>query len=120
MLNGDSYAALLFLRALRSLGESAVHAIAYSVAADVCVPAERGSMLGPMMAAAKSGSLHWASAWRLDCAGFRRFPLGVLRLTPYESVVSIIVKCFFPETARSVVSNESVKGRGGKGLGGVL
>jgi hypothetical protein len=46
--------------------------------------------------------------------------LGVLRLTPYESVVSIIVKCFFPETARSVVSNESVKGRGGKGLGGVL
>ena len=80
MLKRDSYATL-FLRALRSLGESAVHTIAYSVAVDVCVPAERGSMLGPMMAAANLGP--WIGPvlgdWIAQASG--GFPLGVLVLS---------------------------------------
>ena len=51
-LNKHSYPALLILRALQSLGASAVLAIAFGVVADVCPPAERGSMLGPTQGAA--------------------------------------------------------------------
>jgi len=50
-LNKNSYAALLVLRVLQSIGASSVVSIAYGVVADVCVPAERGRMLGPVMAA---------------------------------------------------------------------
>lgn len=46
-LNKHSYPALLLLRALQSLGASAVLAVAFGVVADVCPPAERGAMLGP-------------------------------------------------------------------------
>ncbi|KAI4267625.1 MAG: hypothetical protein L6R38_008174 [Xanthoria sp. 2 TBL-2021] len=45
-LNKSSYAALLVLRALQSLGASAALAISYGVVADICVPSERGRMLG--------------------------------------------------------------------------
>ena len=51
-LNKSSYAALLILRAVQSLGASAVLAIAYGVIADLCPPAERGGMQGPTMGAA--------------------------------------------------------------------
>lgn len=50
--NEHSYAGLLILRALQSLGASAVLAIAFGVVADVCPPAERGSMLGSTQSAA--------------------------------------------------------------------
>lgn len=76
-LNKTSYPALLLLRALQSLGASAVLALSYGVVADICVHAERGAMLGPMMSAASlavclgpviggwvalgSGSYHWLS-----------------------------------------------------------
>ena len=46
---------LLALRALQSLGASAVLAVAYGVVADVCLPAERGRMLGAVMAASNLG-----------------------------------------------------------------
>ncbi|KAL8811068.1 MAG: hypothetical protein Q9200_002096 [Gallowayella weberi] len=52
VLNRTSYAGLLVLRALQSLGASAVLAIAYGVVADLCVPSERGAMQGPAMGAA--------------------------------------------------------------------
>ncbi|KAL8702140.1 MAG: hypothetical protein Q9224_000144 [Gallowayella concinna] len=52
VLNRSSYAGLLVLRALQSLGASAVLAIAYGVVADLCVPSERGAMQGLVMGAA--------------------------------------------------------------------
>jgi hypothetical protein len=38
---------------------------------------QKGQHVGPMIAAANPGPLHWASAWRVDCAGFKRVPLSV-------------------------------------------
>ncbi|KKY27862.1 putative major facilitator superfamily [Phaeomoniella chlamydospora] len=50
-LNESSYAVLLLLRALQSLGASAVLSLSYGTLADITVSAERGKMLGPMLAA---------------------------------------------------------------------
>ncbi|KAK8090908.1 hypothetical protein PG994_000413 [Apiospora phragmitis] len=53
--SGRSLAALAALRALQSVGGSAVLSIAYGVVSDAVTHAERGSMLGPMMASANLG-----------------------------------------------------------------
>jgi len=50
-LNKSSYAGLVVLRALQSIGASATPAIAYGVVADVATLSERGNMLGIMLAA---------------------------------------------------------------------
>ncbi|GAB1314804.1 Itaconate transport protein [Madurella fahalii] len=47
--SSSSYAALLTLRVLQSVGGSPTPAIAYGIVADVAPLAERGAMLGPMM-----------------------------------------------------------------------
>jgi len=41
-LNRSSYAVLLVLRAIQSLGASAVLSVNYGTVADICVPANRG------------------------------------------------------------------------------
>ena len=108
-LNRSSYAVLLVLRALQSLGASAVLAIAYGVVADVCVPAERGKMLGPLMGAANlavcigpvvggwvalgSGSYEWVF-WSLVIFGGMSF---------------LAIGWTFPETAKNVVGNGSIE-----------
>lgn len=63
-LNRKSYTVLLVLRALQSLGASAAYAVSFGVVADVCVPSDRGRMLGPVSMALKS--------WRLRGTGHRR------------------------------------------------
>ena len=111
-LNKHSYAALLVLRALQSLGASAVLAVAFGVAADVCPPAERGAMLGPTQGAAnlavclgpviggivaqRSGGFIWVF-WALVIFG--------------GSILSL-VGLALPETARNVVGNGSIKPTG--------
>lgn len=54
--NGRSYAALLILRAVQSLGASAAYALSFGVVADLCVPSERGRMLGPISMALNLGA----------------------------------------------------------------
>jgi MFS family permease len=104
-LNKHSYGVLLGLRTLQSLGASAAFAVSYGVVADVCVPAERGSMLGPIsmllnlgaclgpvmggLVAFTSGSYEWVF-WALMVIG---------------SVLLLGVGAFLPETARNVVGN---------------
>ena len=111
-LNKHSYAALLILRALQSLGASAVLAVAYGVIADVCPPAERGAMqgfaiggsnlatcLGPVIGgliALRSGGFAWVF-WALVIFGG-----GVL----------LLVGMALPETGRNVVGNGGVEVRG--------
>jgi len=55
-LNKRNYAVLLVLRAIQSLGASAAYAISFGVVADVCVPSERGQMLGPISMAMNLGT----------------------------------------------------------------
>jgi multidrug resistance protein len=111
-LNKQSYAALLLLRSLQSIGGSAVMSLAYAVVADVSVPAERGKILGPMLAATNLG----------PCVG----PIiggGVLEATQqvqwcFWALVIFGISSFLllgwtlPETGRSVVGNGTIPARG--------
>lgn len=108
-LNKHSYGVLLGLRTLQSLGASAAFAVSYGVVADVCLPAERGSMVGPIsmvlnlgacvgpviggLVAFTSGSYEWVF-WALVVVG------GILLLG---------VGVFLPETARNVVGNGTAR-----------
>lgn len=105
----NSYVALIVLRALQSLGASAAFAISYGVVADVCVPAARGSMIGPISMALnlgtcvgpivggwvayKSHSVDWVF-WFLVIVG---------------ALLVLSVALFLPETARNVVGNGDIK-----------
>ncbi|KAK3955685.1 major facilitator superfamily domain-containing protein [Pseudoneurospora amorphoporcata] len=107
--NSDSYPALITLRALQSLGASAAYAISFGVVADVCLPSERGRILGPISMALNlgacvgpvvggavaytSGSHIWVF-WALVIVGVMLF---------------IGVGLFLPETARSLVGNGNNK-----------
>ena len=104
-INKRSYAVLIALRAVQSLGASAAFAVSYGVVADTCVPSERGSMLGPVSMALNlgacigpvvggavaytSGSYEWVF-WALVMVG---------------AVLLLGVGALLPETARGVVGN---------------
>ena len=55
-VNTSSYAVLLILRALQSFGASALLSVTYGTVADICTSAERGKVLGPVMAAGNLGT----------------------------------------------------------------
>lgn len=109
---GRSFIALAFLRALQSIGGSAILSIAYGVISDLVTHSERGSMLGPMMASANlgpclgpviGGSVAYASGDFLWC--FR-----TLAIVGGSAVM--LVGWTFPETNRRVVGNGSVRAKG--------
>ena len=111
-LNRRSYATLLILRALQSLGASAVLAIAFGVAADLSPPAERGSILGPTQGAANLAVClgpvigGWVA---LSSGGFEWV---FWALVIFGATVLCIVALALPETARSVVGNGSKEATG--------
>jgi len=107
-LEHNSYAALIVLRALQSLGASAAFAVSYGVVADVCVPSARGQMVGPVSMALNLGTLvgpvvgGWVAFKSGDYTWVFRFLciIGVILL--------IAVGGLLPETARTVVGNGSL------------
>jgi multidrug resistance protein len=110
--NKHSYTALLVLRALQSLGASAAFAVSYGVVADVCVPSERGRMLGPV-----SMALNLGACVGPVIGGWVAFTSGSFEWTFWALVIvgAVLVAGIaglLPE-ARSVVGN----GEGRKGLG---
>lgn len=101
------YVPLLLLRGLQALGASASIAIAYGVIADVCVPSERGAMVGPVMSAVNLGTcigpvVGGLITWKSGNIG------GVFwALVIYGILTTILLGLLLPETARSVVGNGS-------------
>ena len=104
-LNRHSYAALLILRALQSLGASAVLAIAFGVAADLSPPAERGSILGPTQAAANLAVCLGPVIGGWVALGSGGFEWVFWALVIFGGTVLCIVAFALPETARNVVGN---------------
>jgi MFS family permease len=104
-LNKQSYAALVALRALQSIGGSATVPISYGIVADVAVVSERGKMLGPMLATCNGISAVGpviGGAISLRSGGFAWVFLGLLIV----AVISLLLIGFtLPETARGVVGN---------------
>ena len=101
----NSYVALIILRALQSLGASAAFAISYGVVADVCVPAARGSMIGPISMALNLGTCvgpivgGWVAYTSHSVDWVFRF------LVIVGALLLLSVALFLPETARNVVGN---------------
>lgn len=106
-----SYTALILLRATQSVGGSAVISISYGVVADLVTSAERGSMLGPMLASGNLG----------PCIG----PViggGVVMtgqpawcfwaLVIFGGAALTLILWTFPETQRTIVGNGSVPAMG--------
>lgn len=110
-LEHDSYAALVVLRAFQSLGASAAFAVSYGVVADVCVPAERGKMIGPVSMALNLGTCVGPIVG--GCVAFksRGYTLVFWFLTIVGMVLLVAVGGLLPETARNVVGNGSLKTR---------
>lgn len=103
--HANSYAALLALRALQSVAASPLPAVAYGVVADVAPVAERGAMLGPMLATCNALSavgpvVGGAVAMATD--GVRWVFGGLVAVA-----VGVLVVAGFtlPETGRAVVGN---------------
>ena len=104
-LNKSSYAALVVLRALQSLGASAALAVSYGVVADICVPSERGRMLGPVSMALNLGAcvgpvIGGSVAWTSGSYEWVFWSLVIVGV-----VLWLGVGLFLPETARVLVGN---------------
>lgn len=104
-LNKSSYAALLVLRALQSLGASAALAVSYGVVADICVPSERGRMLGPVSMALNLGAcvgpvIGGSVAWTSGSYEWIFWTLVIVGV-----VLWLGVGLFLPETARVLVGS---------------
>lgn len=108
-LNKSSYPALIVLRALQSLGASTVLSVNYGTIADICVPAERGKMLGPVLAAGNVGTSVGPiiGGWiALESGSFR---WAFWTLVIFGGVMVFSLALLLPETARNIVGNGSVK-----------
>lgn len=107
-LEHNSYAALVVLRAFQSLGASAAFAVSYGVVADVCVPAERGKMVGPVSMALNLGTCVGpiVGGWVAFKSGSYDWVFWFLVLI--GTILLIAVGGLLPETARNVVGNGSV------------
>ncbi|MCJ1385695.1 hypothetical protein MMC17_008818 [Xylographa soralifera] len=111
-LNKHSYVALLVLRALQSLGASAVLAIAFGVVADVCPAAERGAMLGPTQGAANLAVCLGPVIGGWVALGSGGFVWVFWALVIFGAGVFSVVGIALPETARNVVRNGSLEPTG--------
>ncbi|KAL1393073.1 major facilitator superfamily domain-containing protein [Phyllosticta capitalensis] len=108
---GGSYAALLVLRAVQSLGASAAYAVSYGVVADVCVPSERGAMLGPVIVALNLGACVGPVVGGAIAYASGGFEWVFWALVVVGAVLLGGVGAFLPETARAVVGNGEKTGR---------
>ena len=108
-LEHNSYAALVVLRAFQSLGASAAFAVSYGVVADVCVPAERGKMVGPVSMALNLGTCVGPIVGGWVAFKSRGYNWVFWFLTIIGTVLLVNVGGLLPETARNVVGNGDVK-----------
>jgi len=107
-LNKHSYVALIVLRSLQSIGGSAVMSLAYAVVADISVPAERGKILGPMLASTNLGPCFGPviGGGIVLATGQTQWCFWVLFIFGISSLM--MIGWTMPETARSIVGNGAV------------
>ncbi|KAI1328105.1 major facilitator superfamily domain-containing protein [Xylariaceae sp. FL0255] len=116
-VTAKSYPVLLLMRALQAVGASASASITYGVISDVCIPAERGTMVGPTISASNLGivlgpTLGGLIAWRSASVGYVFLALAIFGTANFCLIVF-----FMPETARNVVGNGNQGKRAHNGAG---
>ncbi|KAI1203691.1 major facilitator superfamily domain-containing protein [Nemania serpens] len=110
-INQRSYAALLVLRAVQSLGASAAYAISFGVVADLCPPSERGRMLGPISMALNLGACVGPVAGGAVAYKSQSYTWVFYSLVGVGVTLLAGVGLFLPETARSLVGDGSDRSR---------
>lgn len=107
-----NYVALIVLRAMQSVGGSAVLSLAYAVVSDVCIHSERGSLIAPMMAAANIGPLIGPviGGGAALASGDPRWCFRALLI--FGGSALLLIGWGMPETARTVVGNGAVPAQG--------
>jgi len=110
-VNKNSYAVLLVLRAIQSLGASAAFAVSYGVVADVYVPSERGQMLGPVGMALNVGSCVGPIVWGWVAYTSEGYEWAFWALVILGGILWLGVIALLPETARTLTLL-STAGRG--------
>lgn len=110
--NRKSFAALLVLGSLQSIGGSAVMPLAYAVVADISVPAERGKILGPMLAATNLGPCIGPviGGAVIEASGLTYWSFWTLAI--FGACSLLLVGWTMPETGRAVVGNGSILSHG--------
>lgn len=111
-LSNTSFVALALLRAAQSIGGSAVLSIAYGVVADVSTHAERGSMLGPMLASGNLGPCLGPVIGGGVILASRQPQWCFWVLVIFGGLALLLVGWVMPETRRTVVGNGAVPARG--------
>ena len=104
-INKRSYGVLIALRAVQSLGASAAFAVSYGVVADICVPSERGSMLGPVSMALNLGACIGPVVGGAVAYTSGNYEWVFWALVIVGAILLLGVGALLPETARSVVGN---------------
>ncbi|KAL6245806.1 hypothetical protein RBB50_006959 [Rhinocladiella similis] len=104
-INKIHYGLLLGLRAIQSLGASAAYAVSFGVVADVCVPSERGRMLGPVSMALNLGACVGpvVGGWVAYASGSFEWIFWALVIA--GGMLLFLIGGFLPETARALVGN---------------
>ena len=103
VLNRHSYAGLISIRALQSLGASAIQAVSYGIIADVCVPAERGKMQGPIISMSNLGVNLGPLLGGLLAFRSGNFKWAFWGLVAFGGLSLLVLGTFLKETARNVV-----------------
>lgn len=107
-LNGTkSYAGLLILRALQSLGASAVLSLTYGVVADVAISSERGKMLGPIGAIGNLGVCIGPLVGGSIAFGSGSVLWVFWALVIFGGAMTLSIGVAFFETGRHIVGNGS-------------
>lgn len=104
-LNKSSYAALLVLRAVQSLGASAALNVSYGVMADICVPSERGKALGSISMALNLGACVGPVIGGAVASTSGNYYWVFWSLVIVSAVLWLGVGALLPETARILVGN---------------
>ncbi|KUI53871.1 MFS antiporter QDR2 [Cytospora mali] len=111
-LNRNSYAVLVALRALQSIGGSATVPISYGIAADVAPSAERGRILGPVMSTCNAVSALGPIIGGAVALGTGESEWVFLSLLVIALTLLVTTGFTLPETSRNVVGNGSKPAHG--------
>jgi MFS family permease len=107
-----NYPALLILRAMQSIGSSAVVSLAYATVSDVIVHSERGKYLAPMLTTTNLGNCIGpvVGGGIALVAGDPRWCFRVLLI--FGASATLLIGWIMPETGRPIVGNGAVPAKG--------
>ncbi|KAI0406218.1 major facilitator superfamily domain-containing protein [Xylaria palmicola] len=107
VVNHQSYAVLVVLRGLQSIGGSATSPLAYGIISDVTATSQRGKMLGAMLSICNGISAVGPVIGGAVALGTSGVTWVFASLLVIAASCFVVAGCVMPETARRIVGNGS-------------